>query len=217
LIPAVRRRHPLCTRRRSDRRTTGVSRTDADGGSRPVRAGREEFRDREGLTGQCAVGATVASWLARGRRGRVAVDRPGVTTAPGPAADDHARGAVAHGRQDQRWTLLRIRAVIERRFGIVLSVHAVWELLRRHGWSCEQPVRRATERDDQAVRRWVREVWPRFRSASSRIRTCAHGSGGRSSFPSFRRSEGLVTFRHALCATNTPLAPDSNLKVCQVF
>uniref|UniRef100_UPI0018FEF10E helix-turn-helix domain-containing protein n=1 Tax=Streptomyces niger TaxID=66373 RepID=UPI0018FEF10E len=36
----------------------------------------------------------------------------------------------------------------------------VWELLRRHGWSCQQPARRAIERDEAVVAGWVKETWP---------------------------------------------------------
>ncbi|WP_245873316.1 helix-turn-helix domain-containing protein [Streptomyces phaeoluteigriseus] len=41
-----------------------------------------------------------------------------------------------------------------------LSIRGVWELLRRQGWSCQQPARRAVERDDAAVVGWVKESWP---------------------------------------------------------
>ncbi|MCL7429856.1 winged helix-turn-helix domain-containing protein [Streptomyces sp. YS415] len=37
----------------------------------------------------------------------------------------------------------------------------MWELLRRHGWSWQQPARRAIERDEAAVAGWVKETWPR--------------------------------------------------------
>ncbi|WP_406290670.1 winged helix-turn-helix domain-containing protein [Embleya sp. NBC_00896] len=70
------------------------------------------------------------------------------------------RGPRSHGWQDQRWTLMRVKAVIRRRFGVTYSIHGVWELPRRAGWSCQQPVRRAVERDEDAVRGWVRETWP---------------------------------------------------------
>ncbi|MFG2794612.1 winged helix-turn-helix domain-containing protein [Streptomyces sp. NPDC048419] len=33
-------------------------------------------------------------------------------------------------------------------------------LLRRHGWSCQQPIRRAIERGDAAVAGWLKETWP---------------------------------------------------------
>jgi hypothetical protein len=36
----------------------------------------------------------------------------------------------------------------------------VWKLLRRNGWACQQPVRRAIERDDAAVEVWKKQVWP---------------------------------------------------------
>ncbi|WP_406210716.1 winged helix-turn-helix domain-containing protein [Kitasatospora sp. NBC_01560] len=33
------------------------------------------------------------------------------------------------------------------------TVEGTWRLLKRHGWSWQQPARRATERDDAASRR----------------------------------------------------------------
>jgi hypothetical protein len=39
----------------------------------------------------------------------------------------------------------------------------VWALLRhRLGWSVQRPVRRAAERDQDAIERWVKERWPRI-------------------------------------------------------
>ncbi|WP_336298244.1 MULTISPECIES: winged helix-turn-helix domain-containing protein [unclassified Streptomyces] len=46
-------------------------------------------------------------------------------------------------------------------------------LLKRHGWSWQQPVRRAIERDDEAVELWKKEVWPRVRAPR---RSAAAGS-----------------------------------------
>jgi hypothetical protein len=41
--------------------------------------------------------------------------------------------------------------VIDRMFHLTSSLPGVWKLLKRHGWSCRVPARRASERDDQAV------------------------------------------------------------------
>ncbi|MFD9824974.1 helix-turn-helix domain-containing protein [Streptomyces violascens] len=30
----------------------------------------------------------------------------------------------------------------------------MWRLLKRHGWSCQVPVRRAMERDEEAIEVW---------------------------------------------------------------
>jgi putative transposase len=71
------------------------------------------------------------------------------------------RGPLAHGfAQDQRWTLGRIKTLIGKLFHIGYTVEGIWKLLRRHGWSCQVPVRQAMERDDAAVAVWKAEVWP---------------------------------------------------------
>ncbi|MFF9653334.1 winged helix-turn-helix domain-containing protein [Streptomyces sp. NPDC014622] len=62
-----------------------------------------------------------------------------------------ARGPVAHGREDQRWTLARVKTVIGWRFHLAYTIQGVRKLLVRNGWSCQVPARRAMERDDEAV------------------------------------------------------------------
>jgi putative transposase len=71
------------------------------------------------------------------------------------------RGPLAHGfEDDQRWTLKRIKLLIGRLFHVGYTVQGVWKLLRRHGWTCQVPVRRAVERDEAAIEVWKEEVWP---------------------------------------------------------
>ncbi|MFF9127997.1 winged helix-turn-helix domain-containing protein [Streptomyces sp. NPDC014889] len=76
-----------------------------------------------------------------------------------------AKGPAAHGWEDQRWTLSRVKTVIGRRFHLTYTIQGVRKLLVRNGWSCQVPARRAMERNDDAVAGWVKEVWP-----------CAEGS-----------------------------------------
>ncbi len=70
------------------------------------------------------------------------------------------QGPAAHGWLDQRWTLARVKTVIGRMFHLSYSLAGVWKLLRRHNWSCQVPVRRAIERDAQAITVWKEQVWP---------------------------------------------------------
>ena len=70
------------------------------------------------------------------------------------------RGPLAHGFADQHWTLARIKTLIGRMFHLGYTIPGVWYLLHRGGWSCQQPARRAIERDDGAVKVWPQEVWP---------------------------------------------------------
>lgn len=70
------------------------------------------------------------------------------------------RGPLAHGFADQHWTLARVKTLIGRMFHVGYTLPGVWYLLRRRGWSCQVPARRAIERDEGAVRVWKEEVWP---------------------------------------------------------
>ncbi|TQE26256.1 transposase [Streptomyces ipomoeae] len=70
------------------------------------------------------------------------------------------KGPVAHGWPDQTWTLSRIKTLIGRRFHKSYTIQGVAALLKRHGWSCQVPARRAVERDEAAVAGWVKETWP---------------------------------------------------------
>ncbi|GAA3026655.1 hypothetical protein GCM10017559_60810 [Streptosporangium longisporum] len=71
-----------------------------------------------------------------------------------------AKGLAAHGWEDQRWTLARIKTVIGRCFHMACTIQGVRKLLARNGWSWQVPARRAMERDDEAVAGWGKEVWP---------------------------------------------------------
>jgi transposase len=61
---------------------------------------------------------------------------------------------------DQRWTLARIRTLIGRMFHLTLSIATVAETLHRAGFSPQQPIHRAAERDEQAIAHWMRYQWP---------------------------------------------------------
>jgi transposase len=72
-------------------------------------------------------------------------------------------GATAHGFVGELWTLDRIATVVERLTGVGHHPAYVWALLRhRLGWSVQRPVRRAAERDQAAVDRWVKQRWPQI-------------------------------------------------------
>ena len=75
------------------------------------------------------------------------------------------KGPLAHGFiNDQRWTLGRIKTLIGRLFHVGYTVEGVWRLMRRHGWSCQVPVRQALERDEAAIAVWKAEVWPEIKA-----------------------------------------------------
>lgn len=61
------------------------------------------------------------------------------------------------------WTREAVSELIERKFGVLLSVWTVGRYLKRWGFTPQKPLRRAFERDPKAVRRWLEEEYPAIR------------------------------------------------------
>ncbi|MEU7150778.1 winged helix-turn-helix domain-containing protein [Streptomyces sp. NPDC045470] len=54
--------------------------------------------------------------------------------------------------------------VVERVTGVPLPQATVWRLLAgRLGWSPQRPERRAVERNESEIARWVAHEWPRIK------------------------------------------------------
>ena len=73
-------------------------------------------------------------------------------------------GPAAYGwREDQRWTLARITALISRLFHVRYTLRGTSYLLHRIGFSSQVPVHRAAERDEAAIAAWRAETWAKVR------------------------------------------------------
>jgi transposase len=73
------------------------------------------------------------------------------------------RGAAANGFESDLWTCPRVAQVITRRFGIGYHVDHIGRLLRSLGWTPQRPTRRALERDEDGIQRWIKQEWPRIK------------------------------------------------------
>lgn len=78
------------------------------------------------------------------------------------------KGATHHGFGTELWTLARIVEVIRKHFAVTYDPSGVWHLLRRMGWTCQKPERRARERNEQAIVAWRKENWPRTKKRPQR-------------------------------------------------
>jgi transposase len=76
---------------------------------------------------------------------------------------DLQRGAQAFGYEDERWTLDRVQRLIAERYGVSYNTNYLSEKLRKSGWSVQQPVRVAREREEALVTERLREHWPRIK------------------------------------------------------
>lgn len=81
-------------------------------------------------------------------------------------------GAPAQGYETNLWTLKRIAQVIRREFRVTYHPGHVWKVLGQLGWSCQRPERKARERNEVAIRHWVRYRWPQIKKKPVRLNRC---------------------------------------------
>jgi len=133
---------------------------------------------------------TASQWHARWRQdGSQGLHSqvPGARSRLSPAqtrAVEHALGLgpKAHGFDTDQWTLARVSQVIEQVTGERYPHPAgVWKLLKRLGWSWQTPARRAAERDEDRIARWVRVDWPRIVETPERAKPGSASSTNRAS------------------------------------
>lgn len=66
------------------------------------------------------------------------------------------------------WTRQIVANLIEHRLGVILSVNSVGRLLHRQGLTPQKPLRRAYERDEQAVKKWTQKEYPKIQKAAKK-------------------------------------------------
>jgi transposase len=113
---------------------------------------------------------TMARWVRLSRRPDGLDARPQPGPSPGLTDADLrrlegllAKGAKAHGWHNQLWTAARVARLIERHFGVSYHPEHVRKILKRRlGWTSQKPRRKARERNDKEVARWVGDEFPRI-------------------------------------------------------
>jgi transposase len=69
-------------------------------------------------------------------------------------------GPEAYGFRGEVWTRARVAHVIEEEFGVRYHKGHVGRLLDDLHWTPQAPITRAAQRDEEAIERWRRDVWP---------------------------------------------------------
>ncbi len=83
---------------------------------------------------------------------------------------DVQRPATEFGFVSDLWTVPRLRTLLRHQFQVTLSRSGLWEFLRREGLTPQRPLKRALERDEAAIRQWVRREYPRIRAEARKHR-----------------------------------------------
>src|SRR5260370_12853084 len=113
----------------------------------------------------------VSQWMKRGREGGIEAleAHPPKGVSPRLTAQQKAqipqllaKGAEAYGFRGDVWTASRVAEVIFRTFGVRYHRDHVGRLLREAGWSRQQPIERASQRDEEAIKQWSEERWPKL-------------------------------------------------------
>ena len=127
----------------------------------------------------------VSVWHARWKEGGTDGLRSRGPSGPAPRLSDAQlakveqallEGATSHGFIGELWTLDRVASLIQRLTGVQHHPAHVWALLHhRLGWTVQRPKRRAAERDQAAIDRWVKQRWPAIKRTVS---VWACGPGG---------------------------------------
>jgi transposase len=107
---------------------------------------------RAWLAGGAKALASKGSGGAPGKLSERQVLRLAARLEAGPAASGYV--------EDQRWTLVRVVALIATMFHVRYSLKGASLLLHRMGWTPQMPSHRAVERDEDAIASWRRHRWP---------------------------------------------------------
>jgi transposase len=113
-----------------------------------------------------------AAYRKKGRKGLAATHNTGRP----PRLDATARnqleqalleGAHAAGFPNDLWTCPRVAHLIKSKFSISYHVDHIGRLLGSLGWSPQKPERRARERNEKAIKTWLKKQWPRIKKKPS--------------------------------------------------
>ena len=77
------------------------------------------------------------------------------------------RGALACGFPTDRWTLERVRQLIQREFEVTYHPNYLNRLLRQLGFSPQKPLPQAIEQETELVQAWLQRDWPRIKKVAA--------------------------------------------------
>jgi transposase len=85
-----------------------------------------------------------------------------------------------HGFPTELWTASRLAQLIEQEWGTSFHPNYLASWLRRRGFRPQKPRRKARERDDETIARWLESGWPRIkkRRGGGAPRSCCSTRAG---------------------------------------
>lgn len=72
------------------------------------------------------------------------------------------KSAMEFGFETPLWDCKRIHKIVKQKLGKNISISNLWETLRRWNFTPQKPEKEALEKNPTAVRKWLREDWPKI-------------------------------------------------------
>jgi transposase len=106
----------------------------------------------------------------RGEKGLAAKPQRGRTPKLTPSRQGRVlnwlrKSPKSFGFSTELWTAARVGQVIERKFNVHFHPRYLNAWLTERGITPQKPQRRARERNDDVIKRWLRYQWPRIQNA----------------------------------------------------
>lgn len=76
--------------------------------------------------------------------------------------------AMEQGFETPLWTCKRLQQLIQQHTGKCLHISNILRWLKQWGFTNQKPERQATQRDDAAVKLWLKEEWPKIQAHQRR-------------------------------------------------
>lgn len=103
------------------------------------------------------------------------------------------QGPRAHGLRTNLWTLPRVARMIKQLTGVQYHPGHVWRLLGALNWTLQRPAKRAKERNEAAIQRWITTRWPAVKKT---LGAAAPGSSSRTRAASRSGPRSAARGRH---------------------
>lgn len=164
-----------------------------DGGEKPSEVMRS--------LGLCRT--SIYPWLRKAKKEGMGALEMRIAKGPKPKLTEKQRAEVVRwivGKDPRQygfdfglWTRKIVAELIADRFGVAMSLVGVGKLLAKLGVTPQKPLRRAYERDPEAVDQWVKQTYPKLRKRAKRLKATIFflDEAGFSSEPNLGRSYGL--------------------------
>ncbi len=78
------------------------------------------------------------------------------------------QGAQAHGFRGAVWTTKRVAQLLKKQFGVSYHPAHMSRLLQGIKYSVQQPIERASQRNEEAIATWKEQRWPELKKSPER-------------------------------------------------